>query len=369
MQQQYKLLLLGGGHAHVQVMKYLKEKRYHIIQTTVIADYPLAYYSGMLPGCVASLYDEEDIQIDVEALAGECDIEWKQGKVVEIIADRGLVVLASGEEVDFHFCSVNIGSTTLGYDVPGVDLYALATRPISELINRLVIKEQEKDINSILVVGAGVAGIELAFGLKQRYVKRGKDVDVTIINANSEDDLGSEMGSKGRKNVLKELRRQNIQVISDVKCTEVLETGAIMSDGEFIESDLVVWATGAAPHPIESDLAKDDLGFIQVNEYLQSTSHPNVFGAGDCISIEDAPWVKKAGVYAVREGAILGKNILNYYSEKPMEPYNPQTDFLRLLMTGNEQAISYWRGLSFQGWPVWLLKDKIDRDFINKFKV
>jgi NADH dehydrogenase FAD-containing subunit len=59
---------------------------------------------------------------------------------------------------------------------------------------------------------------------------------------------------------------------------------------------------------IESDL--DILnGYFRVNDYLQSTSHPNVFAGGDCVTIErfaqETNFPPKAGVYAIKEGPII----------------------------------------------------------------
>jgi NADH dehydrogenase FAD-containing subunit len=75
----------------------------------------------------------------------------------------------------------------------------------------------------------------------------------------------------------------------------------------------------------ESDL--DILkGYFRVNNYLQSTSHPNVFAGGDCITMEDyadKPYPSKAGVYAVRAGPFIAENIVNFIEEKPLKEYVP----------------------------------------------
>jgi NADH dehydrogenase FAD-containing subunit len=56
-------------------------------------------------------------------------------------------------------------------------------------------------------------------------------------------------------------------------------------------------------------------GFFRVNNFLQSTSHPNIFAGGDCITMEsyaDKPYPTKAGVYAVRAGPIIAENLVKY---------------------------------------------------------
>uniref|UniRef100_A0A7S3JCG3 Uncharacterized protein n=1 Tax=Euplotes harpa TaxID=151035 RepID=A0A7S3JCG3_9SPIT len=113
-------------------------------------------------------------------------------------------------------------------------------------------------------------------------------------------------------------------------------------------------------------------GYFRVNKYLQSTSHPNVFGGGDCITIDeyehlDHPFPPKAGVYAVREGPVIANNIMHYLKEEELETYTPQTEFLALLMTGDLKAVGTKFGFSFTGKWVWNMKDYIDVGFMKLF--
>jgi NADH dehydrogenase FAD-containing subunit len=88
-----------------------------------------------------------------------------------------------------------------------------------------------------------------------------------------------------------------------------------------------VWATGAEPQQVTIDSDLDILkGYFRVNEYLQSTSHPNVFGGGDCITMEnyaqeEPSFPPKAGVYAVREGPIIAQNVVNMVNRKQLVAY------------------------------------------------
>lgn len=120
---------------------------------------------------------------------------------------------------------------------------------------------------------------------------------------------------------------------------------------------------------MRSDLATLK-GYYRVNDYLQSTSHPNVFGGGDCITMEnyvDKPFPTKAGVYAVREGPFIAQNLVNSIKGQPLVPYVPQSGFLALLMTGDEKAIGTKFGIAFTGRWVWKMKDRIDVSFMKLF--
>ena len=98
---------------------------------------------------------------------------------------------------------------------------------------------------------------------------------------------------------------QNIQVHTGQRASELTAEGVVLEDGSVVPGNVIVWSTGAEPHGVT---AKSDLelskGYFRVNDFLQSTSHPNVFAAGDCITMathEHHPrfFPPKAGVYAV----------------------------------------------------------------------
>jgi selenide,water dikinase len=104
--------------------------------------------------------------------------------------------------------------------------------------------------------------------------------------------------------------------------------GVVLESGHKFACNVPVWATGAEPQEltIESDL--DILkGYFRVNDYLQSTSHPNIFAGGDCVSIEsyaqEANFPPKAGVYAIREGPVIAQNVVNMIRRQALVPYEP----------------------------------------------
>lgn len=131
------------------------------------------------------------------------------------------------------------------------------------------------------------------------------------------------------------------------------------------------WATGAEPQKVtmKSDLEMSK-GYFRVNDYMQSTSHPNIFGGGDCVTMatyENDHFPPKAGVYAVRAGPVIGQNVAHYIKGEPLEQYIPQKEFLSLLSEGNEHAIGAKFGIAFAGRWVWKMKDFIDRSFMKIF--
>ncbi|MCC3495607.1 MAG: FAD-dependent oxidoreductase [Microcoleus sp. PH2017_15_JOR_U_A] len=135
-----------------------------------------------------------------------------------------------------------------------------------------------------------------------------------------------------------------------------------------IECDRIFWVTQAsAAHWIgESGLATDSNGFMQVNDCLQSVSHPNVFGAGDIAAMVNYPR-PKAGVFAVRQGKPLFENLQEFLLAKPLKPFAPQEKYLGLIGTGNKRAIASRGSWMWESALLWYWKDWIDRQFMQKF--
>jgi selenide,water dikinase len=170
--------------------------------------------------------------------------------------------------------------------------------------------------------------------------------------------------------VRREAERLGIHVLWGARATAV-EKGAVRLGDERLQTDLVIWATGAAPHAFAaaSPLPLDAAGFVRVRETLQVVGCDDLFAVGDCASLEAEPWMPKAGVYAVREGPVLDANLRARLRGRRLRAYRPQRDFLALLNLGEGRALGAKWGVAFAGRWVWRWKDRIDRRFMRRFQV
>lgn len=191
----------------------------------------------------------------------------------------------------------------------GVWDHALTTRPINYTLNKVILKEKqllEKGIiPSVVICGAGAAGTELSFAFKSRWTKLFEtNIDVTLLASETEP-LNLDC-NQTKTNVRNALSDRGIEFVTNALVKEVCADKVILQDGRTIPCNVVIWATGADPHSISTASDIEILnGFFRVNDYLQSTSHANVFGAGDCVTMENfvgMPYPTKAGVYAVKQG-------------------------------------------------------------------
>jgi len=154
----------------------------------------------------------------------------------------------------------------------------------------------------------------------------------------------------------------------------LIQRGIQLHVGEAIGTDFepnqTVWVTHAsAPNWIrESGLKTDAQGFILVNDALQSVSHSQVFAAGDIATMlnYDRP---KAGVFAVRQGKPLFRNLCAALKGQTLEAYHPQKTYLSLIGTGDRSAVAAYGKVGLpRSQFLWWTKDFIDRAFMNQFR-
>ena len=127
-------------------------------------------------------------------------------------------------------------------------------------------------------------------------------------------------------------------------------------------------AAGAgAPDWIKaSGFAVDERGFLLTNDYLQSVTFAEVFGAGDCATQEGRSYAK-AGVFAVRAAPILAANLRAALAGLPLAPFRTDPRYLALISTGSKHVVGTWNGYAWSGSWAWRWKDRIDRQFVAKY--
>lgn len=364
------LVLVGGGHAHVQVLKAFAMRPLAGVRVTIVVDTPIAVYSGMVPGYVAGQYEQGALEIDVLPLARMAGARVIIARATGVNAEREIVRLEGRPPLPYDVLSLDIGSSVAGLDVPGVVEHSIPTRPIGRFVRRVSEWEgSEAASPQVLVVGAGAGGVELAFALNRRLCGDGARGRVTLLEAGER--ILSTYPAALAKRVAQAAQARNIDVRTGATVTK-LDADAAHVSGTQLPFDVMAWVAGAAPHRDfdSSSLPTDDVGFLLTRSTLQLRGLDNVFAVGDCATLADHRWVPKAGVYAVRQGPVLVDNLRRMLDGLGgrLREYKPQTDFLTLLNLGDGTAIGAKWGRSFEGAWVMRLKDRIDRRFMTKFQ-
>ncbi|MEE3329457.1 MAG: FAD-dependent oxidoreductase, partial [Myxococcota bacterium] len=359
MSDEVRLALVGGGHAHIEVIRRFCEQPLPGVRLQVFDPNPHAIYSGMLPGFIAGMYERDELEIDLEALCAHPQIDFVPEAVSRIDAGDRQLHFESGAAIEFDLASIDIGSTLSGIDSPGVREFALTSRPISGLLSRIEGALEGTLGAPIHIVGAGAGGVELALCIDARLRAAQSAASAITLVTDASSVLHTASRALRRK-VERTLERRGIRVLTGSPVTAVRPGSVEFSDGSSQDSALTVWVTGPAAHPLAaaSNLARDEHGFARIHPTLQIEGHDDLFAVGDCASL---PGMKKAGVYAVRSGPLLDHNLRAHLAGTALRTYTPQSDFLSLLNLGDGSAIGTKWGMALEGRILMQLKHRIDR--------
>ena len=358
-----KLLLLGGGHAHVQVLDALARDPLAGVQATLVTPFDRQLYSGMVPGLVAGHYAADECAIALAPLAAAAGVTLHLAAAVALDAAARRVTLSDGQVLDYELLSLDTGAHMDRDAIPGARAHALFVRPIEDFIARLDARLQHSVPVELAVVGGGAAGVELAMALAWRLRRAGVSSRVALVSG----DMLPGFGPRVRQRALRALAALGVTLWPQ-PCVAIEGDHLQLAGGMRVACDLPLLAIGAsAPGWLAgSGLALDAQGFVATGPTLQSVSHAEVFAAGDVAARGDAPR-PKSGVHAVRAGPPLAANLRRWLDGAPLLTHRPQTRTLYLLSCGERRAIAAWGGWSAEGRWVWRCKDRIDRAFVARY--
>jgi selenide,water dikinase len=373
---QKRLVLVGGGHAHVFVLEAFARQPMPGLDLTLITKEPMAAYSGMLPGFVAGHYQERECLIDLERLSRAAGAKFVVGEVTGIDRDKRCVQVADGASATYDVVSIDVGITPDTREIAGAAEHALIVKPVSEFAARwqafLRRAEASGGPRHIVVAGGGAAGVELVLGARYRltasqpWETRQRDPFTYMLIAGT----GVLPGHPPRAQRLAKVALSNagVVVIENDGAVAVTPGRMQLLSGREIACDAAIISTKAAAPAWFADtgLARDAAGFLALRPTLQTISDENVFAAGDCASVILYPR-PKAGVFAVRQGPILARQLRRQLENRLLDPFVPQHAFLSLVSLGDKSAIASRGSIAVTGHWAWLAKDWIDRRFMARF--
>ncbi len=370
------LVLLGGGHAHVTVLKALGMRPLPGLRLTLIAKELAAPYSGMLPGLVAGHYRADECHIDLVRLAQFAGARLIDGSAIGIDRASRRVLITDRPPLAYDLLSIDVGITPALDDIAGAAEHALAVKPISTFVPRwqaLAAAALRPDgPRRFVLVGAGPAGFELILALRQRFrtaaAAAGIAPDAFSFQLIGGDQLLPAHPPRAQALARAALALRDVQLIEHDPVVAIEAGGVATASGRRLPADAVLVTTKAAPPAwfATTDLPRDPDGFLAVRPSLQLLDDDDIFAVGDCASVLAHPR-PKAGVFAVRQGPPLAANLRRRAQGLPVEPFRPQREFLTLLSTGDRHAIAARGRFALAGGWVWRWKDRIDRAFMRRF--
>jgi NADH:ubiquinone reductase (H+-translocating) len=223
---------------------------------------------------------------------------------------------------------VALGSRVVKPDVPGlrefgfdVDTYGGAMA-LQRHLAELATGRHTRATATVVVVGAGLTGIETACELPARLAALFPDITPRVILIDHNPHVGSDMGTSARPIIEAALTANGVQALLGVSVAAVGEDGVTLSTGEVLAASTMVWCAGMRANPLTADLAvdRDRLGRVPVDDYLCVIGVQGVFAAGDVA----AAWMDDTHVSVMScqhgrpMGRFAGYNVISDLLGEPM---------------------------------------------------
>ena len=367
--KQQDLVLLGGGHTHVLLIRSLAMRPIPGVRVTLVSEQTLTPYSGMLPGYVAGHYSLQETNIDLNQLCRRAGVRWIKARVYNLDPQARVLMLGDQADLQFDQLSIDVGSTP-DLSIPGAEQYAVGVKPISSFQQRWQTLLETSNSNHLTkqnwaVIGAGAGGVELVLAMAHR-MRDHTGLQFHLVFRG--DRLLADYPSRVATAVERRMHKLGVSLHPNFNVAEVSAEALISERGEQLDIQQSIWCTGAtgASWLADSGLACSNRGFVEVNRFLQSTSHPHIFAVGDIADMLADPR-PKAGVFAVRQAPPLEENLRRVFSNKPLQTVKLQRQFLSMLSLGDRSAVASRNGLVVTGDWVWRWKNHIDQKFMQQF--
>ena len=318
------LVLIGGGHAHVYLLKMFGMPKYksiltkHGIQVTLITKDVMTPYSGMLPGYLAGYYTYDEIHLDLRKLCQfggvrlihtSCtgisykDDDDDNGKYIECSDGR--------PNIRYDVVSVDIGCTPSSSGLEGAKAVT-AVKPISSFADRFQsildrISDEDKQVAEgdsyvFIVVGGGAGGIEVCLSfdkrLKEIFAKKNRNAAFRLVLMTRGSSILTGHNAMVQKKFQRILKERGVEVILNANVVGVNDEKGVENEliyeiqnnaqPQKIKFDDCLWCTSAnAASWIKKNtpFRTDCSGFLLVNDYLECVDHRGAFAAGDCASM------------------------------------------------------------------------------------
>jgi NADH:ubiquinone reductase (H+-translocating) len=373
-----RIVVLGGGFAGLEVIRGLERTLRHRddVQLTLVSDQNYLLFTPLLPQVASSMVEPRHIIQPIRDIrGGRRRFRFRRDRVTSIDFAARRVHCAEGE-VEYDRLVIALGGVTPSFGVPGVGEHALNYKALGDalelrdhLLDLAEHADHERDpavrrrMLTVCVVGGGYTGVELVAEIEDLFssyiVSRYRGIgphDYRLMIVEAGDEILRGVHPTLAERARRKLWREGIEILTRTRVTRVREGAVETADGAVIPVGLTVWAAGVKGHPVLASLPvpQDRLGRIVVNRFLQVPGYPDVYGAGDAITIDGMPSASIPIIpAALAHGRLVAENLAADLEggERRRIEFAPKG---MLVSLGERDAVVEVMGIRFSGYLAWL---------------
>jgi NADH dehydrogenase len=372
-----RIVVLGGGFAGLEAMRVLERRLRHReeVELLLVSDRNHLLFTPLLPQVASSLVEPRHIIQPIRDLRGSRRFRFRRDEVLDVDLAGRRVIMREGV-VEYDRLVIALGGVTPSFGVPGVEEHALGYKRLEDgsiLRDHLLDAAEHADHQSdpetrrrmltICVVGGGYTGVELICEIQDLFhsyiVPRYRGIgpgDYSLLLVEAGDEILRGVHPALATRARARLHREGIEVRTKSRVTRVLPGGVEIGGAVQIPVGLTVWAAGVKGSPALAGLpvARDGLGRIVVERTLGVPGWPEVYGAGDAVTIDGNPQASIPIVpAALAHGRLAAENIVADLDGRPpgVIEFAPRG---MLVSLGQRDAVVEVLGLRLSGYLAWL---------------
>ncbi|MGN7765045.1 NAD(P)/FAD-dependent oxidoreductase [Paenibacillus sp. 22594] len=381
------IVILGAGYggllSAINVRKYMSKAEAKI---TVVNQYPTHQIITELHRLAAGSASEQAVTMPLTKLFAGKDIDLKIAKVKSFSVDNKQVQLSDGTALTYDALVVALGSTTAYFGIPGLEEYSMVLKSAADAkkIHAHIeerIREYSKTHNpadaAILIGGGGLTGVELVGEiadvlpkLTKRYGVNAQDIKLMLVEAGPK--ILPVLPDHLIERAVTSLTTRGVTFLTGLPVTNVASNVIDLKDGQQIVANTFVWTGGVQGNPLVGESGLEvNRGRATVNDFLQSTSHPDVFVAGDSAVVfaaDGRPYPPTAQI-AWQMGELIGYNLYAYLNNSASEAFSPiNSGTLASLGRKDGVAIIGASNTPLKGLPATLMKEASNIRYLSHIK-
>lgn len=375
------IVIIGGGFAGLNLVKKLKSKKYNV---TLVDRNNYTFFPPLLYQVATGFLEPSNISYPYRKMfRNRSNLNFKLGEVVRINPKKNKIILTTGE-LQYDYLVIATGTETNYFGMENVRKKAIPMKTINDALEmrNYILKQLErattftsdsdrlKKILNIVIAGGGPTGVEISGILAEmqlsvfrkdypEFEEVALKSNIYVVDGSSQ--LLSPMSQKAQENTYEALKKMGVKIILNAQVTDYINDEVLLSNGEKIETENLIWTAGVTSQVFEGISSKcyGKGRRLMTDAYNKVKGLKNVYAIGDtCIQTTDQSFPSghpQVAQVALQHSNNLAKNFMALAKKKSLTSFK-YNDKGAMAIIGRNKAVADIPGnYHFKGFFAWLI--------------